>query len=417
MSAAALFTLVLLIGAAAAFAAGRWRPDAVALLALLALLVSGTVSLNTGLAGFGSPALIAMAAVFVLSAGLERTGVATRLGRRVLALAGPSELRLTVAFVLTAGLLSGVMNSIGAMAVLLPAAIAAAREARISPSRLLLPLALGTRLGGNLTLISGPSNLIASDALVQHGLPPFGFFEFLPVGGTFLLAGLAFIALVGRKWLPDAPLHETPRPENLAHVHAARQRTELAPWALFSVALLIAASTAGVSIAVATLLAAGLVVISGCVTMEEIYQAVDWRALVFMGAILPLGMALSDTGAAASLSDAVLRALGASKLAALAVMLAIAIGLNQVMPSVAATAVLAPLAIHAAAGVSANPHAYVMAVIAGTGTTFTPISNPVNLLVMGPGGYQMKDYVRIGLPLAVLLGLVSILLIPVVWPL
>jgi len=207
-----------------------------------------------------------------------------------------------------------------------------------------------------------------------------------------------------------------PHPEHLASVPAARQRTELAPWALLSVALLIAASTAGVSIAVATLLAAGLVVISGCVTMDEIYQAVDWRALVFMGAILPLGMALSDTGAAASLSDAVLGALGASKLAALAVMLAIAIGLNQVMPSVAATAVLAPLAIHAA-GVSANPHAYVMAVTAGTGTTFTPISNPVNLLVMGPGGYQMKDYVRIGLPLAVLLGLVSILLIPVVWPL
>jgi len=417
VSAAALFTLALLIAAAAAFAAGRWRPDAVALLALLALLVSGTVSLNTGLAGFGSPALVAMAAVFVLSAGLERTGVAARLGRRVLALAGPSELRLTVAFVLTAGLLSGVMNSIGAMAVLLPAAIAAAREARISPSRLLLPLALGTRLGGNLTLISGPSNLIASDALVQHGLPPFGFFEFLPVGGTFLLAGLAFIALVGRKWLPDAPLHEAPRPEHLATVHATRQRTELAPWALLSVALLIAASTAGVSIAVATLLAAGLVVISGCVTMEEIYQAVDWQALVFMGAILPLGMALSDTGAAASLSDAVLRALGASKLAALAVMLAIAIGLNQVMPSVAATAVLAPLAIHAAAGVSANPHAYAMAVIAGTGTTFTPISNPANLLVMGPGGYQMRDYMRIGVPLAILLGLVSILLIPVVWPL
>src|SRR5256712_8115158 len=355
-----MFTLARLLAAARALPAGRWRPAAVALLPLLALLVPGPVSLNTGLAGFGSPALTAMAAVFVLSAGLERTGVATRLGRRVLALAGPSELRLTVAFVLTAGLRSGVMNSIGAMAVLLPAAIAAAGEARISPSRLLLPLALGTRLGGNLTLISGPSNLIASDALVQHGLPPFGFFEFLPVGGTFLLAGLAFIALVGRKWLPDAPLHETPRPEHLANVPAARQRTELAPWALLSVALLIAASTAGVSIAVATLLAAGLVVISGCVTMDEIYQAVDWRALVFMGAILPLGVALSDTGAAARLSDAVPGAVGASKLAALAGRLAPAIGLQPVLPHGAANALAAPLAIHAA-GVSANPHAYVMA--------------------------------------------------------
>lgn len=417
MSAGALFTLVLLIAAAAAFAAGRWRPDAVALLVLLALLVSGTVSVQMGLAGFGSPALIAMAAVFVLSAGLERTGVATRLGRRVRALAGPGELRLTAAFVLTAGLLSGVMNSIGAIAVLLPATIAAAREARISPSRLLLPLALGTRLGGNLTLISGPSNLIASDALTHHGAPPFGFFEFLPVGGTFLLAGLAFIALIGRKWLPDVPMHAAPGPEHQTEGSAGPVRTEGAPWALLAVVVLVATSTAGFSIAVATLLAAGVAVLSGCVTMEEIYQAVDWRALVFMAAILPLGTALSETGAAAGISDMMLRALGTSKLAALAVVLAIAIGLNQVMPSVAATAVLAPLAIHAATSINANPHAYVMAVIAGTGTTFTPISNPVNLLVMGPGGYQMRDYMRIGLPLAVLLGLVSLALIPAVWPL
>ncbi len=594
VSAAALLTVALLIAVATAFAAGRWRPDAVALLALLALLVSGTVTLDAGLAGFGSPALIAMAAVFVLSAGLERTGVAASLGRRVLALAGPSELRLTVAFGLTAGLLSGVMNSIGAMAVLLPAAIAATRAARISPSRLLLPLALGTRLGGNLTLISGPSNLIASDALVRHGVPAFAFFEFLPLGGTFLLVGMAFIALIGRKWLPDVPMHEESRPEHLVDVYRLHERlfearvptdsplagrtiaqsdlgrslgltvlsitrgaqriiappwnevlragdrlvvqgrvedlqrsadprqielsalrepesaalesaevqvvevilaprsglagktlqeigfrqkygvtvlaiwregrprrtgladlpvqmgdallvqgrrdritllqrepdflvlepdvtaplrTERAPWALLAVVVLVAASTAGLPIAVATLLAAGLTVLSGCVTVEEIYRAVDWRALVFMGAILPLGTALSDTGAAAGLTTAVLRALGANEVAALAVVLAISIGLNQVMPSIAATAVLAPLAIHAATGSGANPHAFVMAVIAGTGTTFTPISNPVNLLVMGPGGYQMRDYVRIGLPLAVLLGIVSLVLIPAVWPL
>src|SRR2546428_11815785 len=124
-----MFTLALLIAAAAAFAAGRWRPDAVALLALLALLVSGTVSLNTGLAGFGSPALVAMAAVFVLSAGLERTGVAARLGRRVLAPAGPRELPLAVAFGVTAGLLSGVVEHLGALAGLPAAALAGPREA------------------------------------------------------------------------------------------------------------------------------------------------------------------------------------------------------------------------------------------------------------------------------------------------
>lgn len=592
MSAEALLALGLLIAASVAFAAGRWRPDAIALATLLALLLSGTISLDAGLAGFGSSPLIAIAAVFVLSAGLERTGVAASLGRRILTLAGRSEVRLTVAFTITAGLLSGVMNSIGAMAVLLPAAIAAAREAHISPSRLLLPLALGTRLGGNLTLISGPSNLIASEILVQHGFRPFAFFEFLPLGGAFVLAGVAFIALIGRRWLPDVPMHEPARPEHLVDLYRLRERlfevrvtedspligmtiaqsdlgrslgltvlsitrggqriiapprderllsgdrlvvqgrledlqrsvdvrniglsspqdpssavlestdvrvaelllaprsgltgktlreigfrerygvtvlavwregrprrtglvdlpvqlgdallvqghrdrlqllqrepdflvlepnvatelhTERAPWALLAVGVLIATSVAGVPIALATLLAAGVVVVSRCLRVEDIYQVIDWRALVFIGAILPLGTALSGTGAAAGLSEIALRTLGTNPLLALGVVLVVSIVLNQFMPSIAAATVLAPIAIQAAGATGANPHAFVMAVIAGTGTTFTPIGNPVNLLVMGPGGYQMKDYVRIGLPLAILLGIVSLALIPAVW--
>lgn len=592
MSAEAVLALGLLVAAAVAFAAGRWRPDAIALATLLALLLSGAISLDAGLAGFGSSPLIAIAAVFVVSAGLERTGVAASLGRRILALAGRGEVRLIVAFTVAAGLLSGVMNSIGAMAVLLPATMAAAREADISPSRLLLPLALGTRLGGNLTLISGPSNLIASELLVQHGFRPFAFFEFLPLGGAFVLAGVAFIALIGRRWLPDVPIHEAARPEHLVDLYRlherlfevrvsndspltgktiaqsdlgralgvtvlsitrggqriiapppnerllsgdrlviqgrledleqsaglrhtglsslqeplstvlespdirvaelllaprsglagktlreigfrekygvtvlaiwregrprrtglvdlpvqlgdallvqghrerlhllqrepdflvlepdapAEQRTERAPWALLAVGVLVAASVADVPIALATLLAAGVVVFFRCLRVEEIYQVIDWRALVFIGAILPLGTALSGTGAAAGLSEIALRTLGTNPLLALGVILVVSIVLNQFMPSIAAATVLVPIAIQAAGATGANPHAFVMAVIAGTGTTFTPIGNPVNLLVMGPGGYQMKDYVRVGLPLAIVLGIVSYLLIPTVW--
>ena len=172
---------------------------------------------------------------------------------------------------------------------------------------------------------------------------------------------------------------------------------------------------AGVPIALATLLAAAIVVLSRCLRVEEIYQVIDWRALVFIGAILPLGTALSGTGAAAEISKIALRTLGTNPLLALSVVLAVSIALNQFMPSIAAATVLVPIAIQAAGATGANAHAFAMAVIAGTGTTFTPIGNPVNLLVMGPGGYQMKDYVRVGLPLAVVLGVVSILLIPAVW--
>lgn len=594
MSPAAYLTLGVLTAAVLAFAVGRWRPDAVALLGLLILLLSRILDPRTAFAGFGSPVLITLGAVYVVSAALERTGVASTLGQRIFRLAGGSEVRLILAFGTAAGLLSGVMNSIGAMAVLLPAAMATAREARISPSKLLLPLALGTRLGGNLTLIAGPSNLIASTQLENAGLHPFGFFEFLPVGGSFLIVGLAFIAMIGRRWLPavtpaderersrlldiyrlrerlfevrvpaasplvgktlaesalgatlgltvlsirrglgriaaPAPAEQLSagdrllvqgrqegftalpfassvqvreqeavdlgalesadvrvvevvlaprssiagktmrdvdfrekygltvlaiwregRPRRTALVdvpvqfgdalllqghrdrirllardqdflvltrdEAGPRRPDRAGWALLALLLMIVLSTAGIEIAVAALLAAVVVVGAGCLTVEEIYQAVDWRSLVFIGAMLPLSTALAVTGAADHAVGGALALIGRSPWLALGALLLIGIVANQVMPSVAATVLLVPMAIQLAVATGSSAHAFVMAVIAATGTTFTPISSPVNLLVMGPGGYRMSDYVRVGLPLALLLGAAGLAVIPIAWPL
>jgi di/tricarboxylate transporter len=144
---------------------------------------------------------------------------------------------------------------------------------------------------------------------------------------------------------------------------------------------------------------------------------VDWRVLVFIGAMLPMSTALTVTGTARQMVSAILSAVGTAPLAILAALLGIGLVLNQVMPSVAATVVLAPIAVQIAASTGSNPHAVMMAVIAAAATTFTPISNPVNLVVMGPGGYRMSDYVRVGLPLALLLWAVGVLIIPLLAPL
>jgi len=594
MTASGYLTVGILVAAVVAFAAGRWRPDAVAVLALLALVLSGILDPPSAFAGFGSPVLIAVGAVYVVSAGLERTGVAARIGRRIFRMAGANEITLILAFGGVAGLLSGVMNSIGSMAVLLPAAVAAAREARISPSKLLLPLALGTRLGGNLTLIAGPSNLIASSTLESQGLRPLAFFEPTPIGATFLIVGVLFMALLGRRWLPAVAQAEAPSRARLLDIYRLRerlfeiriqadsplvgktleqselgaawgvtvlsiarprrrvvaptpserlavgdrllvqgrleeltqspfvdtadlqekgevevgtlespdvrvvevilaprstltgktlrevdfrekygvtvlaiwregrpmrtrlvdlpvqlgdallvqgrrdrirvlvrdpdflvlgadegapQRADRAGWAIAALVLMIALSTAGVDIAVAALVSASVVVGGGCLSAEETYQFVDWRVLVFIGAMLPVSTALTATGAAGQAAAWLLAIVGQVPFLALIALLATGIVANQLVPSVAATVLLAPLAIQMAAATESNPHAFMMAVIAATGTTFTPISNPVNLMVMGPGGYRVIDYVRVGLPLALLLAATSLILIPIVWPL
>lgn len=584
----------MLAAATVAFLSGRSRPDFVAVAVLMALLLSGTVTAEQGFAGFGSPALLAVASIFVLGAALERVGLAAWAGRGIFRIAGGNEARLILTFGLAAGLLAGIINSLGAIAVLLPAGMVAAREAKVSPSKLLLPMALGTRLGGVLTLIAGPSNLIASQALADRGAVPFGLFTFFPLGAVFLVVGLTFIAAVGRRWLPSVASIDVPRPGRLMELyrlkerlfevripegsplvgrsiaeselgrmlgvtvvgvtrgvrvitaptpgerlnggdrllvqgrleelsqggaleplglHAAQAaeayamesgdvrvaevilpprtsligktlrgmnfresygltvlaiwregqpkrtiladlplqvgdallvqghrerirmlkhdpdflvietgeveppRREKVPWALLALAVMVILSVSGASIGVAALLAAVVVVASGCLTAEEVYQAIDLRSLVFIGALLPLGTAVATTGAASELVRGTLAVFGQSPLPALIGLLTAAAVLNQIMPSVAATVVLAPVAFQIATLTGANVYPFMLAVVAGTATTFTPIGTPVNLLVMRPGGYAMKDYFRIGLPLAVLLIVLGVLIIPRLFPL
>jgi di/tricarboxylate transporter len=189
------------------------------------------------------------------------------------------------------------------------------------------------------------------------------------------------------------------------------------PVAFAIVAAMIAAvAVGGADVATAALAAAVALVCFGCLSADEAFRRVDWRGLVFIGAMLALGDAMVSTEAAAHTGRFALQVARVPWAGFLGV-LGLGVLMNQALPSVAATAVLAPVALQAAERLGANPAAFMMAVVAATGTTFTPVSNPVNLLVMTPGGYTVGDYLRVGAPLAAALFLVSALVIPLVWPL
>ncbi|HEV8340337.1 MAG TPA: SLC13 family permease [bacterium] len=189
----------------AALVIGRWSPDLIAVGILLVLALTGLVTVEQAFSGFGTPAVVAVAAIFVISAGLERTGAAALASRPLRVLAGRSQRRLQVVVMATAGLLAGFMNNLAAVGVLLPVTMTVAHRRRINPARLLLPLAYAGRFGGNLTLIAGPSNLIVADILARRGLAHLGFFDYLPLGLPMLLIGTIWIATVGRRLLPVRP--------------------------------------------------------------------------------------------------------------------------------------------------------------------------------------------------------------------
>lgn len=577
-----------------AFAWGRLRPEVIALAVVLALGLSGVVTPQQVFAGFGDPTVVTVGALFVLSAGLERTGVAHRVAGTLLRAVGAGEARLLVAFMLLAAALSAVMNLVAAGVILLPIALAASRHAGISPGRLLLPMATSCRLGGALTLIGRPSNLVVSGFLVTAGFAPLSFFTFLPVGVAFLIAGVAYMATYGRRLLPThhpdgltsgvarADLLQTyrlpeqlfrvtvaagsalvgqalaetslsrsfgvtvlsikrggarawvpapherlqagdiliveARPEDIARVRTSgvadvaqdpavighvleteemglaevvlaprsemvgqslrelefRQRYELnvvalwrqgrshrtaladvpleygdallvqgprdrirrlaadpnfisldqppvfrtsrAPFAIAATGILFLTGATGlIPISLAAFLAAGLVVVGGCIQSEEAFRIVDWPTVVVMGGLLPLGYALHTTGAASALAGVVASAGGGSPILALAAALIVTVIVGQAVPSVPATILMAPIALGVAQILGVHPLPFMITVASATSITFAPISHPVNLMIMGPGGYQTRDYVRVGAPLAALLSATLLLVVMVFW--
>ena len=196
--------VLIIIGVAVVlFVTEALRVDLVALMVLGALLITGLVTTEEALSGFSNPAVITVWAMFILSGGLTKSGVANILGKQVMRLAGNQQFRLMVLIMLTAAVLSAFMNNVGVAALLLPVVIEISRRTGIPPSKLLIPLAFGALLGGLTTLIGTPPNILASDALRDAGFEPFGLFDFAPVGIVVMIAGIVFIVLVGRHLLPN----------------------------------------------------------------------------------------------------------------------------------------------------------------------------------------------------------------------
>jgi di/tricarboxylate transporter len=495
------------------------------------------------------------------------------------------------------GVMSAFMNNIGAVAILLPAVMSVARETDIPPSKLLIPLAWASLLGGNMTMIGTPPNILASSILETYAdIEPFRFFDFTPMGLVVLGAGILYMVLVGRHLLPkrspggdladsypvqeyltearvagNSPLMgKTVREAdlenryglNVIHIHLCCQEGEtvsamtdhrlqegdelhleatadailaasqtlglvpvpdrpIQPWepeperSAFELAEVVLAPSsslrgktlrqidfrsrfglavlairhqgetlfarlgdvaldfgdslliqgpvdkinllrrerdfllldmppleirrtqkAPVSIAIllgvlvvvtagwlhvsaAMFIGALLMVLSGTLTMDEAYRSIEWKSVFLIAGMLPLGLAMENTGTARLLADQIVGLVG--DWGPLAVMMGIFVMtglLTEVMSNAAATVLAVPIAIDAALGMGADPHAFVMAIVIAASTSFLmPIGHQVNVLVFGPGGYRFSDYTKVGVWLNVVLFILTALILPLIWPL
>lgn len=194
-------TLIILALSAILFVSGKMRSDLVAVCSALALVLTGVLTPEEALAGFSSPIVIMMTGLFVVGGGIFSTGLAKRIGTGILGLAGTSETRLFILLMLTTAVVGAFVSNTGTVALMLPIVVSMARGAGLSPSRFLMPLAFAGSMGGMLTLIGTPPNLIVRDALVGAGYAPLGFFSFTPIGIVCIVVGTVLLLPLSRRFL------------------------------------------------------------------------------------------------------------------------------------------------------------------------------------------------------------------------
>ena len=575
----------------ALFAWGRFRYDLVAVAALLAATIAGIVPSAEAFSGFGHPAVITVAAILIITRAVRNSGVVDVITAWLLPLTRSTT---THVFGLTAlvAVCSAFMNNVGALAVMLPVALQSAYASERAPSTLLLPLSFGSLLGGLMTLIGTPPNIVIASLRRQETGEPFGMFDFTPVGLAVAVAGIAFIALAGWRLLPtrsgrsagDRPLHdiedyiaevrmpeESPyvgrrlvdletlsgadvsvvallrrkdrmlapsgflrlqagdiltvesdaaslrslvekaelemvgagatKPENLSSERVGLVETVITPNSrmegrtarslrlhtrygmnllavsrqgepinerlgqlrfqvgdvlllqgehdampeafsalgclplaerglnlgkrsgmvttpLIFAAAILTVVTGLLPPHIAFVTAALAIVLTGELSLRELYEAIDWPIIVLLGALIPVGMALESTGGTQTIAAPILSLAGDAPVwLILALLMVVTMLVSDIMNNAATAVLMGPIGISIAKGLDASIDPFLMAVAIGASSTFlTPIGHQSNLLVMGPGGYRFSDYWRMGLPLDVLIVVVAVPAILAVWP-
>ena len=195
-------TLFIIAAAVVLFSTEKLRVDVIAMMVLLTLALTGLVTPEQAFSGFSSPAVITVWAVYIVSGALFKTGVTDIIGERITRLAGSSEPRLIAVIMIACGTMSAFMNNIGATAVMLPAVVGISRKSGVPLSRLLIPLSFASLMGGNMTQIGTPPNILASSILTERGLQSFNFFDFTPMGMIVFATGILYMVFIGRHLLP-----------------------------------------------------------------------------------------------------------------------------------------------------------------------------------------------------------------------
>lgn len=413
-------TLCLLVFAIIMFVWEKVPLAVTSMVVCVALVLTGVLDLKQAFAGFIDSNVILFVAMFIVGGALFETGMANKVGGVITHFA-KTEKQLIFIIMVVVGVMSGFLSNTGTAAVLIPVVIGVAAKSGFTRSRLLMPLVFAAALGGNLSLIGAPGNLIAQSALQNIG-SSFGFFEYAKVGLPMLVCGILYFLTIGYKFLPN-----NSNSSEVGSIGEQRDYSHVPRWKqILSLVMLIATilgmifeKQTGISLTVAGCIGALVLVITGVLTEKQAYKAIDSQTIFIFGGTLALAKALEMTGAGKLVADQVIGLLGnnSSPFMLLVVVFALSVVMTNFMSNTATVALLVPVSLSIAAGMGADPRAVLMATVIGSSCAYaTPIGMPANMMVLSAGGYKFVDYAKSGIPLIIVSTIVSLILLPILFP-
>ncbi|CAN5842853.1 hypothetical protein BH11PSE1_BH11PSE1_06300 [soil metagenome] len=430
MTAAQIISLLVLVSVVAALIQGKLRSDVVALAGAAVLLVTRTVRPVEVQAAFASPAIIALAALFVIAYAMELSGLLGLLVRgatRLCARLGAAGLWIVIAL---AGAASAFLNNTPIVVLAGPVVRDVAESMKLSPKRFLIPLSYVTILGGACTLIGTSTNLLVNDMARNAGQPAFGMFEITPVALIVAVAGGVYLFLFGNRLLSagpsDAPEADNVRVEEAALtddpslfpadqlLHPVKALTALAVFGL-----VVAAAALGLAPIAATAFAgAVLLVLTRVISVEEAYRGLRPEVLFLIAGMVVVGLSLEVTGLAKVATDLLVvwvQSLG--PLVALALIYGATLFLTEILSNAAVAVLLTPVAVALAESLGVSPRPFLIGVMMAASAAFaTPFGYQTNVLVYQLGRYRYLDFVKIGVPLNLLTWAVGVGVIPRFFP-
>ena len=415
----ATITLLFLLFAIVMFVWEKIPLGVTSMIICVGLVVTGVLDWKTAFAGFIDSNVILFVAMFIVGGALFETGMANKIGGVVTHFA-KTERQLIIAIMIIVGLMSGVLSNTGTAAVLIPVVIGIAAKSGYSRSRLLMPLVFAAAMGGNLSLIGAPGNLIAQSVMEEMDMS-FSFFEYAKVGLPILVCGIIYFAFFGYKLLPnktggiDSSYDEQ---KDFSNVPKWKQALSLIILILTLLGMIFE-DQIGIKLCITGCIGALALILTGVISEKNALKSIDLKTIFLFGGTLSLASALQTTGAGEDIAKAVIGVLGEnpSPYILTFVVFMLCCVLTNFMSNTATTALMAPICVSIAQGMGADPRAVLMAcVIGGSCAYATPIGMPANTMVVTAGGYTFKDYAKAGVPLILVATVVSMILLPILYP-